>query len=197
MKDQWYGDNRDLVKWGVLSELARRFDADHILQVLYYRPSKWAEFEIDGELVELPSEVIQHFRTATNISTMESAARLEVLADAFENRDQYLQTVLQRIKEHAPSRGIVFLDPDTGLESRSPGPEHVLTSEITAIWREMAVRDVLVLYQHQTNRSGSPWIEPKRVQFESALGLMPGSAKVARAPKIARDVAFFFAEKRE
>ena len=34
MKDEWYGDNRDLVKWGALLELARRFDASCIIQVL-------------------------------------------------------------------------------------------------------------------------------------------------------------------
>jgi hypothetical protein len=37
MRDIWYGDRRDLVKWGVLVELAARHDARHILQVLYPR----------------------------------------------------------------------------------------------------------------------------------------------------------------
>jgi hypothetical protein len=36
MKDEWYGDKRDLVKWGVLLHLAATFKATRILQVPYY-----------------------------------------------------------------------------------------------------------------------------------------------------------------
>jgi hypothetical protein len=38
VKDKWYGDNRDLVKWGVLLLLAKRYAAGRIVQVAYYRP---------------------------------------------------------------------------------------------------------------------------------------------------------------
>ncbi len=34
MKDQWYADQRDLVKWGALEYLADRYSADEIVQVL-------------------------------------------------------------------------------------------------------------------------------------------------------------------
>ena len=61
MRDKWYGDKRDLIKWGVLLELARRHGAEHILQVLYFRNTDWGELEIDEELVKLPTEVLRHF----------------------------------------------------------------------------------------------------------------------------------------
>jgi hypothetical protein len=53
----------------------------------------------------------------------------------------------------------------------------------------------MVLYQHQTNRKGEPWITTKRAQFARAL---EGQAEVheATSPEIARDVAFFWAVKR-
>jgi hypothetical protein len=59
----------------------------------------------------------------------------------------------------------------------------------------MSAGDFMVFYQHQTNRSGEEWIEPKKLQFERALSIPSGNAKLAQATKIARDVAFFFAEK--
>ncbi len=68
----------------------------------------------------------------------------------------------------------------------------MLDAEVAAIWREMSPNDILAFYQHQTNRSGTPWIEKKKAQFEAALGLKSGSAKVATGKKIARDVALFF-----
>ena len=196
MRDVWYSDNRDLVKWGVLVELATRHGARHILQVLYYRPTQWPDLEIDGEHAAIPESVRTHFRQATRICELQCSAKVEVIEDTFVDRNAYLEIVRKRIRARAASPGIVFLDPDTGLEPGNPGPEHVLGSELAAIWREMTPGDLLVFYQHQTNRNGDPWIEPKKAQFERALTLSAGDAGLARAPQIAADVAFFFAQKR-
>jgi len=91
--------------------------------------------------------------------------------------------------------GIVFLDPDTGLEARVPRLEHVLDSELAALWKELQAGDLLTFYQHQTNRNGQPWVGPKKAQFERAIGIPAGAAKLAQAERIARDVVFFYAQK--
>jgi hypothetical protein len=195
LRDKWYGDNRDLVKWGVLLELAHRYQASHILQVLYQRPSTWERLEIDGEQVQLPAAVVQHFRNATSVSAMQCSARVDVVSETFGDRSDYLQIVIQRIRLRAQLPGIVFLDPDTGLEPRFARPEHVLDSELSEIWEALRSDDIMVFYQHQTNRGGTSWIEPKKAQFERALGVREGSSKVARAPGIAPDVAFFYIQK--
>ncbi len=195
MRDLWYADNRDLVKWGVLAELASRHGVRHILQALYYRPTVWSDLEINGQAVKLPESVIRHFRNALAIGGLQCSATVEAIPDTLVDRNAYLQILVERVQSRSESPCIVFLDPDTGLEPKSPGLEHVLESELLAIWRAMAVGDVLVLYQHQTNMSGEPWIEPKREQFERALALEAGCAGLARGPKIASDVVFFFAQK--
>jgi hypothetical protein len=195
MKDQYYADNRDLVKWGILLTLAERYAAKHILQVLYYRHSEWADLEIDGETVKLPSAVLQHFRQAKTITAIKSPAPVDVIADEFHDRAKYFQTVLQRIRSRPSVPGIVFLDPDTGLESATPSLTHVLNTELSAVWNALQPGDVLVFYQHQTNRSGQPWVEPKKEQFERALGVPAGTAKTSKAESIARDVAFLYALK--
>ncbi len=195
MRDKWYGDKRDLIKWGVLLELARRHGAEHILQVLYFRNTDWGELEIDEELVKLPTEVLRHFRTTTSISSITCPAQVETVPEIFRDRDLYLKLVLDRIRSRARCPGIVFLDPDTGLEPRVPGLQHVLEQELAKIWIILRPGDLIVFYQHQTNRNGAAWIEPKKEQFERALSISAGTAKLARAPKIAPDVAFFYAEK--
>jgi hypothetical protein len=197
MRDQWYGDNRDLVKWGVLLELARRHRISHILQVLYLRPSTWEPLEIDHEQVELPAAVVRHFRNAASASAIQSSVHVEVVSETFSDRESYLNMVRQRIQLRTQRPGIIFLDPDTGLEPPNfAGLQHVLDPEARKIWEVLSPGDIMVFYQHQTNRNGTPWIEPKRKQFERALGVREGSAKLARAAGIARDVAFFFIEKR-
>lgn len=196
MRDQWYGDPRDLVKWGVLLHLAQSYSVKRILQVAYLRPSKWGYIEIDGRKHHIPEPVINHFRNVRNILKMPCEARVEVIDSPFEDRGQYKQVIIDAVARQHPS--IVFLDPDTGLEPNGrPGLEHVLNSELEHIWNNMVTGDVLAFYQHQTNRNGQPWIEPKRKQFEKALKLARGRVKVARGSEIAgtRDVAIYYCQK--
>jgi hypothetical protein len=91
---------------------------------------------------------------------------------------------------------LVFFDPDTGLEPpNDPGLEHVLGAEVRQVWEYMKTNDTLAFYQHQTNRNGQPWIDPKRMQLAEALGVDEERVLVGQALKIARDVAFFYAKK--
>ena len=195
MRDKWYADNRDLVKWGVLLTLAERHAATHILQVLYYRPTEWAYLEVDGEDVPVPAAVIRHFRRTSAVLAINAPVPIKVVADTFENREEYHRVVVDCIRRRSTTPGIVFLDPDTGLASRTPTLDHVLESELSTLWAELKAGDVLVFYQHQTNRNGQPWIPEKKEQFERAIGLPAGTAKLARAEKIAQDVVFFYARK--
>jgi len=55
--------------------------------------------------------------------------------------------------------------------------------------------DILVFYQHQTNRNGQPWIEPKKMQLANAIGVDESYVKVANGDSIAHDVAFYFLPK--
>ncbi len=193
MRDLYYADKRDLVKWGILVELSRRNGAKHILQVLYYRPTLWPDLEIGGVQVRLPEDVRKHFRDSASICGLPCSASIEVVEDRFVDRDKYLQIVKKRIHARTESPGIVFLDPDTGLEPRSPGLEHVLESELQEVWRALTPGNVLVFYQHQTNRNGDPWIDQKKRQFERALGLSPRDVGIALSREIASDVVFFYA----
>ena len=196
MRDQWYGDAHDLVKWGVLLHLAQSYSVKRIVQVAYFRKSKWGQLKIDGQKHHIPDPVINHFRNMRNIVLLPCEPKIEVLDSLFEDRGQYKQAVTDAVARQHPC--IVFLDPDTGLEPDGrPGFEHVLDSELEYIWNKMSVGDVLVFYQHQTNRNGQPWIEPKRNQFEKALKLPSGSAKVAVGSEIAgaSDVAIYYCRK--
>jgi hypothetical protein len=194
MKDEWYGDKRDLVKWGSLLLLAEQHRLSRILQVAYYRSSTWASLEIDGVEHALPASVVAHFRDVRSVRRLSGGVQIDVVDVPLEcGRTEYIKAVVSAATS-ARERKLVFLDPDTGLEPArgKGGPTHVLEQELQAIWTCLRPHDILALYQHQTNRNGTPWLEPKRRQFEIALSLSPGSAKVARAPEIARDVALIY-----
>ena len=80
-------------------------------------------------------------------SALEASVPVEVLANTFVNRDEYHRLVVERIRSRPATPGIVFLDPDTGLESRVPSLDHVLDSELADLWTELKTNDVLVFYR--------------------------------------------------
>ncbi len=192
MRDKWYSDNRDIVKWGVLLRLAELHNMATILQVAYHRPTSWDGVEIDGRAYPLPLEVVDHFRNIKNIETLKSAHVMVLDAPCYD-RARYLECILMAIQKLPKEPAIVFLDPDTGLEpAGKAGLQHVLKAELPQIWHALRHGDLLAFYQHQTNMAGRPWVEEKKTQFEKAIGLEPGGSKLAQGKEIARDVAFFF-----
>lgn len=198
MRDEWYSDKRDLVKWSVLLLLSARCKADRIIQVAYYNRSDFGEIEIAGERYPIPDEVISHFRRIGKVAGLTTRPRITVFDAAFEKRDRgsYLDAVRSLIASFSEERCIVFLDPDTGLEPNGTADQkHVLNRELHAIWEALPKEWLLVFYQHQTNRNGEPWIEPKRAQVAKAIGIPLASVRVASGPKVANDVVFFFATK--
>lgn len=195
MKDIWYADNRDLVKWSVLLHLVRKYNAKKILQIAYYRNSDFKSFEIDGVNHNIPKEIINHFRRIKNIETLKLEVSVHVFDTVLDDRKIYLSESLKFIKRFQDSNAVVFLDPDIGLEPRRHGLQHVLESEAKIIYDNLIKGDVFVFYQHQTNRNNRPWIEPKREQLARALNIDLNNLKIAYGPLIARDVAFYYCTK--
>jgi len=195
MRNRWYSDNRDLVKWSILTHLARMTAATRILQIAYFRHDTFAGIEIDAEPFEISSELKAHFRDIRRIKDLSSPVKISIFDMVFENRDEYLDQATNFITSFADEQCIVFLDPDTGLEPAHPNLNHVLEEEIEKFWATLKSGDVLVFYQHQTNRNGAPWMELKRRQFERAIKAPEGTVKIAHGLKLARDVAFFYVRK--
>ena len=80
-------------------------------------------------------------------ATEEDRATVKVIDWPFDDRERYHAQLLQYLSQSETLRRIVFLDPDTGLEpTRTPGPQHVLKSEIRDIWGHLRAGDLLVLY---------------------------------------------------
>ena len=195
MRDKWYSDNRDLIKWSVLLILAKRCKADRIIQIACYNASDYEEIEIDGEQHKMPGEVISHFRSINKISGLAAHPKITVFDAVFENRDRnsYFEAAKNFIVSFSKERCIIFLDPDTGLEpSGRADKTHILESELKEIWGSLPKGWMLVFYQHQTNKNGQEWIKPKQKQFANAIGVPVSSVKKASGKKVANDVVFFF-----
>ncbi len=193
MKDKWYGDKRDLVKWGVLLQLASRYRTSRIVQVAYYRPETLLpkQIEIDSHEYRMREAVYKRFRNLMEIERLSSpSVQIKIVNSVWSVQRRANYAYLQEVKAELrqlpiDSPGILFLDPDTGLEPPKSKPklERVLESELTQIWKEaVRVKDVLVFYQPKAEgKKGESWIKPKKEQFECALGLSNGAGKMARS----------------
>lgn len=200
MRDRWYGDNHDLVKWGILLKLADLYHASRIVQVAYYRPETIKIDSIAEEearepgadpgrscIYPMPDAVIKHFsRNVMDVTGLSSSrVQIQVVKSVWSTEGRASGAYMQEVEAELAqlpidSPCIIFLDPDTGLEPPKGKPklEHVFESELEQIWEKAArVNDVLVFYQHKAGRKkGKSWIKPKREQFESALHLCSGAA---------------------
>jgi len=195
MRDKWYADNRDLVKWSILIYLAKDYSAAQILQIAYYREDIVRSVEMNNHLRPIPEEVSAHFRSLRNIRNLGGNTPVYVFDKLFEDRASYLLGTLDFISSFSSARSIIFLDPDTGLEPANPGLEHVLDREVNTIWKSIKDGDCLAFYQHQTNRNGQPWIETKKIQFARSIGVNASDIMIASGPQIANDVVFFYIQK--
>ena len=75
MRTQWYGDNRDVVKWSALVHLARRERRSTILQVALFRPDgDQTKLRTARGVVPLPAEVCRHFRDLDDIQRLAASS---------------------------------------------------------------------------------------------------------------------------
>jgi len=196
MRDQWYGDDRDLVKWGALIHLAQRDDRSTILHVACYRPDddRPSLHSARGH-VDIPAPVIRHFRDLDTIQRLAkpSGIRIEIFKSPFRKRAEYFQKVRRRIASLSGTSLIVFLDPDTGLAGQVAGPEHVTPDDLHSVFEVLADGDVLVCYQHA--RRQKDWRGDRRRAFTRALDVSSQEVEVFES-KLAKDVVLFSATKR-
>ena len=196
MRDQWYGDNRDLVKWSALVYLARREAVSAILHVAMYRPGPApAPLATAHGKVDPPAEVFRHFRDLDDIQRLGVATGLaiEVVKEPFTDRTAYFGRVCERVRAPRGGSLLVLRDPDVGLASEIHGPEHVTSTEVAAVFAALRPGDLLVCYQHA--RRQKDWRGRARRAFANAPGMPSFEVEVLQS-EVARDVLLLAVKKK-
>jgi hypothetical protein len=206
MRHQWYGDNRDLVKWSVILNLAGERGIRRIVQVAMLPPTDLTRDAADpvpyimknGARWELlADDVIAHFRDLVDIQRLArvSGFRIDVIETPFKRakRVAYFDDVARLLRK-APRRPIlVFLDPDTGIAPKTSGAGHILARELKQVYDAMTRGSTILLYQHARRRR--KWMHETRAEFADALSVRTKDVEQYHCPKIAHDVALFAVQK--
>ncbi len=79
MRDWFYGDKREIVKWGTILAIAQRHSIWRVLQVAMYRPDREDhQLAFDCYSVSLPKVVVSHFRDLDHIQQLAEAGNLKI-----------------------------------------------------------------------------------------------------------------------
>ncbi|MCU0612473.1 MAG: hypothetical protein MUE60_11875 [Candidatus Eisenbacteria bacterium] len=195
MRHEWYGDNRDLLKWATLVRLARENGAAVLwIWLLTDNETRFEFAEPDG--ADFPEEVIEHFRDLDDIDRLAARAGIEIShyrrpyqGDSIAWFDDVIAGVRAWFRS-SPDPIILFLDPDTGLEpeSGSTRAKHIRPGRIAELFGILRPGDTLVLYQHRWR--DKEWKNITTQRLAEALGCTPKELQVFYSP-VAADVALF------
>ena len=198
MRNSFYADKRDLVKWGTMVHLCQENNLHKIVQVAFL-PTKPDDLPVirpnTGKEFDIERKVWDHFRNVRRIEELGDTLdiNVRVIIDR-SSREDYMQIVRDKVQSTSTELKAVLLDPDTGLEPESrPTANHVTVEEVRTIWNMLNSGDWLVLYQHASRVRN--WDIAGREKFAVACGIECGCVISFKSPKHANDVALFAAKK--
>jgi hypothetical protein len=187
MKNQFFGDEKDYLTYGLLRTLARasglrmgiawmltpdRLDGKGELRKYLSSPAQWQAH--DPELFELLGRVAEHGR---NIELAERFALIpeacyfgELVPLAAGERRAYFQRLFAALR----SCPLLFLDPDNGLETRT-APRAARRSDQHVYWDELEEAYTqrghsLLVFQHFPRRSREAYLAEMAEQYARRLG---------------------------
>lgn len=197
MRNQWHGDNRDLVKWGAVFHLV-----EHAPTQVIYVPMLTADdppphsHRLNGKH-PLPLSVVGYFRDVAQVARLPWPKHVDfsMVAGTMEDRPRYFADVLAALDDAtAPQRRLVLLDPDTGIAPRSGGNRtHVLRHELADVYGRLRKGDLLAVYQHRWRDKG--WFGAAQRALAEALRVEAGRLSTFTCSTVASDVALLVAEK--
>ncbi len=212
MQDRWFGDNRDLVKWGAVSYLSNQYPQHTVCPILYYTiPRGQGNENLELTHSNGTSQKIGFSQFILNIFPRNCFLYYNILTCIINKFIQPLliqisNNYLQDIKNYLnkiPHPCIVFLDPDTGIEPSSGGNnKHARKAHIKHIWDNILKKDdILAIYQHiSRGHAINNYIEI----FESSINAQASYIINAQAsyimsdgtsPLLAKDAAVMYAIK--
>ncbi len=170
MRDEFVGDDRDLLKWSLILELAG--SDRRILYVPMYRRDE----RISNGEHPIREDVREFFRKDRVKSVAALAPRRFDVVSWGEyhdrQRNEYFGTICDFLSARAESvHHAVFIDPDTGIQSGTPNSKHVRDAQLAMIWSCLRPMDLLVVYQHAPQNRLCNWAKEKTRQFANAIGV--------------------------
>jgi len=177
MRNEFYGDRRDLWKWTVaLREAGPGRKILHVA-MLHSTPKRprqmprdidervWRFFTQEWECLDAESS------RCSRIGQLSDGIRL--ISQPFDNkhRSEYFGCVVAALSSRSrEERYVVLIDPDTGIAGSKPTSKHVCLRDLEMVWNAMLTDDVLLIYQHNAHVEKQRWIREKKKTLAELSG---------------------------
>ncbi len=164
MKNQYFGDNKDLFTYDLIWQIMRAGLVDHFTFIPMLTPKddkqhgqKWSRDKAKAgtanqELISFLDVCVREGRR--DIKQLEIFfARHGIEMTIYRGKDKYFshqrrQQYFTQVGNELLSKSLVFVDPDIGLEVKNSGKEHILYSEVKSLYERMDRSSILMLFQH-------------------------------------------------
>jgi len=185
MREDWFGDKHDLIKWTVLTHIAEREKLKTIVQIPYSSSESSSSrqnvsFADERVPINVPDSVWRFFRNLHSVESFktESGTTISVLKAPFRHADRasYSKEIGSYLKT-CVRPALVFLDPDTGIAPSKPTATHVTNEDIGNTWSDLQSGEWLVVYQHPQRKEKSIWEDIARKKMEACCP--GGTVKIA------------------
>lgn len=205
MKRQYFGDNKDLVKWAIIRKAAEALRPPatvFYVAMLTNDETPFVERHLStGE--NIPDGVYDFFHDLERLQQFPWPSGTSFVSQmapfVARDRRKYFEDAadsIRAIRDRCNGGILAFLDPDTGLRTGSQsGEKFALPSDLRTVFEALAPRDVLAVYQHKNKRDGEiDWIAMAAASLGEALQAPPDHVH-ALAGNISRDLVILLVEK--
>ena len=207
MKNQYFGDNKDLWKYDLVMEILRAGLVEHFTFVpMLTKPDgtnhggkadrRHARAGTrNKELANFLDECINSGQK--DIKPMVGFfQRYGIKMTIYYGKDGYFshrkrQSYFAGIENELLSKSLILVDPDNGLEVKSSGEKHLLYSEVKALYERMDKASTLMVYQYFPRASRPDYLNSRMQELKDKVS--------GDYPVCAYDnkIAFFFLTKNE
>ena len=195
MKNQWFGDDADHLKWTGLIYLTQEHSIDHIVYITMLTESYRTVTPLtllddnaaaDHQIANQVSDFFFELKRLSRIDDLTSQFGITTEIPEIEfnhyRRAAYFCEVTALI-QHTDSPCVWFFDPDTGIEAPTRrDPTHIFIEELRAAWNAMTTGDILAYYQHERRRTDENWRTTTRNQFAAAINVPPKEIIMLESP---------------
>lgn len=186
MKNQYFGDNRDLFKYDLVYQIIQAGLVDHFtfIPMLTKGPGdeddrRKAVGRNNSDLVDFLNECRR--KDGRNINQLENFFKDKITIYKKDDEDKYLSNDYRKRKDYFSqilvktddllSKSLVLVDPDKGLEPEGKTKkEHVKYCEIKAIYKHMGKSSILMIFQDLARKSPNSYITQTFEKFNNELG---------------------------
>jgi len=189
MKNQYFGDNRDLFKYDLIWHIMQTGLINHFTFIPMLtedddtehgenRDRKKAKAGTENKpLVKFLDKY--RVKSKRNIKELEGFFKDRITIYGKNKYFSHLQRkeYFKQIEDKLLSKSLVFVDPDTGLQVERSGKEHILYCEVKDLYKRMDKNSILMIYQHyprmRTEKNIQQYFYERSEKLKNIAGDLP------------------------